>query len=357
MALRFRRSVKLMPGVRLNFNKNSMGVSVGVRGAHMSVNTKGQVYSSVGVPGTGLYNIERSSLKASRGRTSPSGTSSAGVITADNYNEAIAKPGLFANKEERDFYSFIRESFDYPGALKSEQVAEKAETLIATHPNLELLVKALAAMSMLGDEKSEVKGQEWLKSSWDQRNTLSEHPLYVKYFPMIHPTVKLAQGISMPTTYGISAMGYIYSEQLQSVGKFAEALEIVNQLSASDYRDIAIADLQVALGSFDEIITSTENVVNEDDLSAVLLIFRGIALREKGFYEAAREALKSAHASKKRSEDVLNFALFERAACYEKEKKYSAALKDLEKIMATDSTYAGLTERIAALREKSTKQA
>ncbi len=341
-----------MPGVRLNFNKNSMGVSVGVRGAHMSVNTKGQVYSSVGVPGTGLYNIERSSLKEPRTRTSPGDAS---AIRPDNYSEAIAKPGLFSNKEEKDFYSFIRECFDYPGTLKSEEVAEKAETLIATHPNLELPVKALAAIPMLGDESTEAKGQEWLKSAWDQRNAISENSLCAKYFPMIHPTVKLAQGISMPTTYGLSAMGYIYSELLQSTGKFAEALEIVKQLSSSDYREIAIADLQVALGSFDEIIATTENVVNEDDLSAVLLIFRGIALREKGFYEAAREALRSAHASKKRSEDVLNFALFERAACYEKEKKYSAALKDLEKIMATDSAYAGLLERITALREKGTK--
>ncbi|NBX52001.1 DUF4236 domain-containing protein, partial [bacterium] len=33
MSLRFRRSMKLLPGVRLNFNKDSVGMSFGVPGA------------------------------------------------------------------------------------------------------------------------------------------------------------------------------------------------------------------------------------------------------------------------------------------------------------------------------------
>jgi hypothetical protein len=57
--LRFRRSVKLAPGVRLNFNKRSMGISAGVRGARYSVNSSGTRTRSVGIPGTGLSYISR----------------------------------------------------------------------------------------------------------------------------------------------------------------------------------------------------------------------------------------------------------------------------------------------------------
>jgi hypothetical protein len=53
-SLRFRRSVKIAPGVRFNFNKRSVGVSVGTRGARYSVNSDGRRTRSVGVPGTGL---------------------------------------------------------------------------------------------------------------------------------------------------------------------------------------------------------------------------------------------------------------------------------------------------------------
>jgi Protein of unknown function (DUF4236) len=52
---RFRRSVKIAPGVRLNFNKRSVGISAGVRGARYSVNSDGRRNRSLGIPGSGLY--------------------------------------------------------------------------------------------------------------------------------------------------------------------------------------------------------------------------------------------------------------------------------------------------------------
>ncbi len=53
-SLRFRRSVRLAPGLRLNFNKRSVGISTGVPGARYSVNSDGRRTRSVGIPGTGL---------------------------------------------------------------------------------------------------------------------------------------------------------------------------------------------------------------------------------------------------------------------------------------------------------------
>lgn len=50
---RFRRTLKILPGVRLNFNKRSASVSVGVRGAHYTVGPNGK-RMTVGIPGTGL---------------------------------------------------------------------------------------------------------------------------------------------------------------------------------------------------------------------------------------------------------------------------------------------------------------
>jgi hypothetical protein len=50
---RFRRSVKLFPGVRLNFGKRSSSLSFGVKGAHYTVGTAGS-RTTFGIPGTGL---------------------------------------------------------------------------------------------------------------------------------------------------------------------------------------------------------------------------------------------------------------------------------------------------------------
>ena len=50
---RFRRSVKLFPGVRWNIGKKSTSLSFGGRGAHYTVGTAGR-RTTVGIPGTGI---------------------------------------------------------------------------------------------------------------------------------------------------------------------------------------------------------------------------------------------------------------------------------------------------------------
>lgn len=54
MGWRFRRSVKIAPGVRLNLGSKSWGISTGTRGFRISSNTKSGTQVSAGIPGTGL---------------------------------------------------------------------------------------------------------------------------------------------------------------------------------------------------------------------------------------------------------------------------------------------------------------
>lgn len=53
MGFRFRRSVKLMPGVRLNFSTRGISTSLGGRGATVNISRRG-ARATVGMPGTGL---------------------------------------------------------------------------------------------------------------------------------------------------------------------------------------------------------------------------------------------------------------------------------------------------------------
>lgn len=55
MGFRFRKSINLGNGVRINFNKKSAGISFGTKGARYSINSNGRRTASVGIPGTGLY--------------------------------------------------------------------------------------------------------------------------------------------------------------------------------------------------------------------------------------------------------------------------------------------------------------
>lgn len=53
MSFRFRRSVRIMPGVRLNFSRKGTSVSFGGRGFHYTVGKTG-TRTTIGVPGTGM---------------------------------------------------------------------------------------------------------------------------------------------------------------------------------------------------------------------------------------------------------------------------------------------------------------
>ncbi|MFN3627515.1 MAG: DUF4236 domain-containing protein [Parvibaculum sp.] len=58
MAFRFRRSMKIAPGVRLNIGKKGGSVSIGPRGAKLTTGTSGTRITG-GIPGTGLSVTEK----------------------------------------------------------------------------------------------------------------------------------------------------------------------------------------------------------------------------------------------------------------------------------------------------------
>lgn len=89
---RFRRSMKIMPGVKVNFNKNSVGVTFGGKGAHYTINSSGRKTASVGIPGTGLYYTESSGGGNSR--------KSSGGAAHNSISASPQKSGLeMANKK------------------------------------------------------------------------------------------------------------------------------------------------------------------------------------------------------------------------------------------------------------------
>lgn len=86
MALRFRKRIRVAPGVRINLSsKGISSATIGPRGASVNIGKRG-TYLNAGIPGTGIYARERISSpgkKASRTpRTdaAPSGKGGAWVV-------------------------------------------------------------------------------------------------------------------------------------------------------------------------------------------------------------------------------------------------------------------------------------
>lgn len=77
MGLRFRKSLKIAPGIKLNLNKKSASVTFGGKGLHHTVSTSGKKTSTVGVPGTGIsYSTASSGSGKAKNKSVSTGASS-----------------------------------------------------------------------------------------------------------------------------------------------------------------------------------------------------------------------------------------------------------------------------------------
>ena len=54
MGLRFRKSIKLPGGFRINLSKSGVGFSWGVKGARVTRTAKGRTQATFSLPGTGI---------------------------------------------------------------------------------------------------------------------------------------------------------------------------------------------------------------------------------------------------------------------------------------------------------------
>ena len=93
MGLRFRKSVTLCKGVRLNFGMNGMSVTAGTKGFHNTYNFgTGRMTTSVGIPGTGLsYVTSRGSNRTTRSRTTAQRNQGSRRPNNDGSYEAVSE--------------------------------------------------------------------------------------------------------------------------------------------------------------------------------------------------------------------------------------------------------------------------
>lgn len=92
MGLRFRKSFKVAPGVKVNLNKKSTSVTFGGKGVHKTYSSSGKKTTSVGIPGTGAYYTT-----SSGGGSGSKKPSSHKRISTDNLDPVLTEDLSFQN--------------------------------------------------------------------------------------------------------------------------------------------------------------------------------------------------------------------------------------------------------------------
>lgn len=97
MALRFRKSIKLAPGVRMNLSGSGLSWTLGPRGASIGLGKRG-TYLNTGIPGTGLY--AREPLRSSSSRAAQRNASTPAQTTNVSLNVTVSDDGAVTITDE-----------------------------------------------------------------------------------------------------------------------------------------------------------------------------------------------------------------------------------------------------------------
>lgn len=332
MTIRFRRTLKIAPGLHINFNKNSTSLSLGPRGAHYTMSSNGRRTVSAGIPGTGLYAYQ--TVKPKNNVTRSRSTTSASANEEDGFTGPVPRPTLFARSYEKEFYAFLNDIYGAAIPLEHKVVVGKANALRDKYQELITPLNILTFLYTLNDEESSDKLLEMGKSIWDDKDRAFNDPMVLKYFKGIRPVTQLTDGVFAREILNQQQFGLIWVEVLQTFEKFTEALDVLHQLNPNQLVAVSMADIELSLKDYDAVFETTNEITNEDDATAILLVQRGIAFREQGHFEASLECFKEALAKRSRAQEMLNRAHIERAITYKKMAKPVQARKDLELVLA-----------------------
>lgn len=330
-----RKSFKIAPGVRMNVSTKSLGLSAGVKGARISANSSGRVTRTVGIPGTGISHVKTVQAGGrSRASKASSSTTAAARTTQALAKPKKPKPGLFAPAWEKKLYKQVE------GAANSAMLQQIGKDYPEAAPSVAMVELHRVCLPASDAERSRAI-LDWL---WTEGYDPATDKFFISHVADGEVTVPIATGVTVTLPLERQTLGLILAELEQDAGNADRAISIVEGLEPTTVAAVSLAELYAETDRWEEIINMTDGLTNDDEPSTYLLIQRGTALREQGFYEAARTAFKEALRMRSRPAELRHLALVGRGMSYAADGKKALARKDYERVLAENSTYSGLMD-------------
>ncbi|MCL4877099.1 MAG: tetratricopeptide repeat protein [Anaerolineae bacterium] len=329
MGFRFRKSIKILPGVRINLSKSGPSLSLGGGGATFNVGGRG-TRLTLGIPGTGIYYTTQKSLSKKDKWVEKDRKLDLGFfdkMTLSDAEKAFVE-GVRALSEGEEALNKLRESASLPdGAFFAGFVALHQNQL---EEALNFMLEARKNQDELGK-------------------------LFEKYGLNADLSLPITEEIAAHVRPDAKGVALVLAEIYQALGQEQEALNTLQFLYEQSPDDVmvrlSIAELLLPnVGETEtcqRILKLAEGIENETEIHTALLLYRAMALRGLGMVDVAKEALTAALRRKKdRSKELLLALRYELALCYESLGKVDAARKELQGIYAESPDYEDVASRL-----------
>lgn len=342
MGFRYRKSIQIIPGLKMNISRSGVGYSVGGKGMRVTRQANGRVTRTVSLPGTGISH--QGTLRSAAGSRTPARSSARATAPLPPAPAPAPHPSLFAPAWEKDLFRAINaKPFAGLASISREHGRE--------HPDVRVLAAALDGIMRFatGDPLQQEPARALIGWAITQGVDLKTHPFVVKYLAERTWPVEIAAGIVAHLGIAHDVLLLAEAELHQAAGDLPAAIWTVEQAVPTAPAALSLIELYSDAGRHQEVIDLTNDITNLDDSTALLLTLRGRSFAELGYHDAAREALKQALHFPSRAPEVRHRALLERAHVNLKTNRRAAARKDVEHILADDPTYPGVAELLGTL--------
>lgn len=135
-----------------------------------------------------------------------------------------------------------------------------------------------------------------------------DDPFIKKYLPNAGMVVPIAPGVAVSLPMMRVAIALTVAELRQAAEDHDAAIEVLFMVDRTTHVTLSLAELLNAVGRFNETVEISETTVNADDVTAMILAYRAIALREIGRIGEARSILDRLIAEGGRSTAISTFA-------------------------------------------------
>ena len=334
--MRFRRSVKILPGVRINFNKNSTGLTLGPRGAHYTINSSGRRTTSYGIPGTGIWWQDSYNPNSKRRRAAREVEEAEPLYEKDV--ELKPKPNLLSKKYEREIYDALL-----------EMDKEKFSQIAQNYPEAEIFAKFMMVTIMVRNPETGREGLKIGEEVWARREELLNNPMYRKYAPGVKSQMQIVPGIYYKGPYTAHLLGYVLSELYQVDNQFDKSEAILKEISPDFLTPMALLEIDFLQKRYQKVIDATDNPSLGSNEDVAKQMYRAMAFRESGQPDEA--ILLLSEIIKLRSVDKsLNYrSRYERGLAYAKAGQSKKALADFHFVLAKEGEYLDITDQIKKL--------
>ena len=356
MSYRLFRRVRIAPGLTVNLSKSGPSLSIGGRGAHVTMGGARGRRTTVGLPGTGLYwtsvhrqaNARRSAAQPSPpGQVAvpvPVGAPVSGTPRAHQKLTLSFFRRLVTSAEEQAFVDGLR------AMVEGDQVVALAHLRAATHLPDGAFVAGCLALQVGALEEATTDLEAAVGASAGLGRTFDRYGIQVTL--VLHVTEEISVSLEPNLESALLALVEAYQRLERTDDALNRLRRLQTLVPADPIVRLSMAELlvhrkPVDRASLAEAAKLGEDVSNDSAIHAAIRLHRATALRGLDLPDAAVALLsETLRRTADRPAQLLHALRYERALAYDAAGQPKRARLDLERLYAEAPNYEDVAVRL-----------